>query len=83
MNTAKVIVLIFYAGCIFAWSMNIWGDWAEKVYEKKRAGEITWFWLSVFGIDKTRENCTRFLKGVSWAGIILSTFGVLLILLFG
>ena len=81
MNTAKMILLICYAVCIFAWSKNIWGDWAEKAYEK--TSEITWFWLSVFGIEKTRENCIRFLKVVSWSGIVLSTFVVLIILLFG
>ena len=83
MSTAKVILLIFYAGCIFAWSMSLWGCWAERVYEKNRESKFAWFWLSMFGAEKTRENCIRFLKGVSWAGIVLSTFVVLAILLFG
>jgi hypothetical protein len=42
---------------------------------------MSWFWLRRFGVATTRENCVRFSKGVSVAGMVLVTVGAVLVAL--
>jgi len=81
MKTSKVIALIFWLVASGLWSMNIWGGWAERFYEKQKNNYWTWYWLRLFKIELTERNCILFIKGISLAGIILSTMGLLVILL--
>jgi len=71
MDTTQVILLMLVLAVIGAWAMNIWGGWAERVYEKQKDSAVSWYWLRLMGITISRENCVRFTKIVSTLGIVL------------
>ena len=73
MTADKVYLALFWAAATGLWSMTVWGHWAERTYEKGRERAYMWFWLRVLGIPQTKENCIRFLKGTSLAGMVLLT----------
>ena len=75
-----IFLICLWVICVSLWSMSIWGGWAEKYWESNRTSNYSWFWLDTFHIEKTKENCVKFLKSVSWAGIIILTLSSLLIL---
>ncbi len=75
--------VVFYSACVFVWAMNIWGGWAEAVYEKNKDSNFMWFWLLVFGVAKTRKNCVKFLKGLSCVGMFYFTLAIMLFFLQG
>jgi hypothetical protein len=75
------VILLFWATLMGLWSMSVWGGWAERHYERAGESSLSWFWLRRCGVATTKENCLRFLKGVSLAGMILLTLGVVVILL--
>lgn len=77
----KTIPIVVYVICIFLWSKVIWGNWAERVYEKNKDNQLTWYWLRLFKVAQTKENCIKFLKIISWAGIIIITLFTILIFL--
>jgi len=82
MKTDNIIVIVFWIICVGCFSMSIWGRWADKLYEKTKDNKWTWFWLHEFNVPTTRENCIRFVKGVSIFGLILmTTFALVVILL--
>jgi len=76
MSTAHIALLGFWAFAMILWSRSVWGPWAERVYDRVGPESITWYWLRIFGLPRTRDNCIRFLKVVSLAGMILLTLGV-------
>lgn len=80
---AKVYTVVFWAGLMTAWSMSVWGGWAERTYERAGDRSPMWFWLYVLGIPRNRHNCVHFLKGVSIFGMGLATVMVLVILIWG
>jgi hypothetical protein len=63
-------------------SMSIWGDWAEKLYERNKKSYWTWYWLRFFKIPITRDNCIRFTKNASAFSFIVLTLGAILALMF-
>jgi hypothetical protein len=73
MTADKVYLALFWAAAMGLWSMTVWGHWAEWTYEKGRERAYMWFWLRLLGIPQTKENCIRFLKGTSLAGMVLLT----------
>jgi len=51
MNTVHLVLIFLGAVAITAWAMNIWGGWAEKIYEASKDATIPWFWLRVVGVE--------------------------------
>jgi hypothetical protein len=82
MRTDKLYLMLFWAAMMGLWSMSLWGHWAERTYDKGRDHGYMWLWLRVLGIPQTRENCVRFLKATSLAGMGLLTLvtGVVILL---
>jgi hypothetical protein len=76
MGTTQVILLVLALATIGAWAMNVWGGWAEKVYEKQKDSALSWYWLRLMGITTSRKNCVRFIKIVSTLGIVLLSIGL-------
>ena len=83
MREDKLYLLLFWAGAMGLWSMSVWGGWAEKTYENHPEDGFRWYWLRVFGIPRTRQNCVRFLKGASFFGMALLTIMTGAFLLWG
>jgi hypothetical protein len=83
MGTDKIALLAVWAVAMGIWSMNVWGGWAEQFYERQQHRSTPWYWLRTFGVPTSRENCIRFIKGVSLAGMVLSTLGMAIGLGFG
>jgi len=71
MESEKIILIVFWGIVLILWFMNIWGGWAESEYERIGEESLAWYWLKVFKISINRENCVRFIKGISWFGIIV------------
>jgi hypothetical protein len=63
--------------------MSVWGGWAERTYEKGRERAYMWFWLRILGIPQTKENCIRFVKGTSLAGMVVLTLTTAVVVLLG
>ena len=76
MDTTQIILLVLALAAICAWAMNIWGGWAERVYEKQKDSAFSWYWLRLMGITISRENCVRFVKIVSTLGVALLSIGL-------
>ncbi len=81
--TNNLVLIVFDAGVIALWAMVIWGGWAEKAYVKTKNSEFTWYWLTMFGVEKSQDNCVRFIKSVSAFGIVLLAVATLLLMRFG
>jgi hypothetical protein len=75
MNKTFIICLLIIASAIF--SMNIWGGWAEQIYEKKKNDYFIWYWIRFFKKPTNRENCLAFIKGVCSIGLVFSAVGVI------
>ena len=73
MSPAKIAVLVLWACAMALWSMSVWGSWAAHVYEKVGPSSYIWYWLRLFRVPPTRNNCIRFLKTVSLSGMALFT----------
>jgi hypothetical protein len=81
MEIKKIIIIIFWLAVSGLWVTNIWGGWAEKLYQKKKNEGYIWYWLRFFHIERTERNCILFIKSASMAGLILLTIGTLIALL--
>ena len=75
------ILIAFWVICVAVLLMNIWGGWAEQFYENNKASKYSWYWLDKFRVEKTKDNCVKFLKIISWVGIIVITLSSILFLL--
>ena len=80
MESEKLILIIFWGIVTFLWLMNIWGGWAERTYQRIGENSSAWFLLKAFNVSISRENCVRFIKGVSWFGIVIVS-GISMIIL--
>jgi hypothetical protein len=69
---AQTGLIVGYIICLFLWSIAMLEGWAERVYEQRKNKKFTWYWLRLFNIAETRENCIRFVKIISWIGMLLS-----------
>ncbi len=81
MSSIHVISLLFWGATTLLWSMSVWGSWAGRLFEQVGPESIAWYWLRVFDVPRTRENCVHFVTIVSLVGIVLISVGVTLILL--
>ena len=80
METEKIVLILFWGIVTILWLMNIWGGWAEGTYDKIGNNSSTWYWLKIFNISINRANCVRFIKVVSWVGIIIiSTLNLIIL----
>ena len=78
MSTSEFIVISGLSGAaILLWAMVVWGGWAERVYERHKGSRWPWFWLRIAGAEPSRKSCVRFLKAVSFLGMVLVSIGVL------
>ena len=77
MNTEAVLLAVWSVFFISLFATSIWRGWAHDVYEKSKDSRWTWYWLDLFGVPRTRDNCVRFLNGCSWAGIGLLVVGTI------
>jgi hypothetical protein len=67
----KGILVLASLMAIVAWVMNIWGDWAERTYERTKGSATVWYWFRKFNVPMTQENCTKFIKSISSVGLAL------------
>src|SRR5437764_15148073 len=60
MNSDQIVlvVLAMFWLVLFIFSRRF--RWDERTYEQFKDSRIIWFWLDVFSVPKTRENCLRF-----------------------
>jgi len=70
MNADKMVLLVFalFWFALFIVSRRL--RWDERAYEQFKDSRIIWFWLDVFSVPKTRENCLRFQLAV-WIAMLL------------
>lgn len=68
MTNERVGLLVFWAAAMVLWSMTVWGGWGERVYERKKDSKWVWFWLRLFRVETSRQNCVRLIKGCSLLG---------------
>ena len=78
MKIEYLFLIIFCFAAISAWSMTIWGGWAEKYCTSQIESSTAWFWFRVFKIDASIKNRVRFIKIVSGLGIALILLGTIL-----
>jgi len=83
MSAERICLTLLWAAAMGLWSMSVWGGWAERTYEKSHGHGYMWYWLRVFGVPQTRDNCVRFMKGTSLAGMVLLTLMTGVVLLLG
>ena len=81
--TVKVCLVVFWAVCMALWGMSVWGRWADSMYERQPVGSPIWYWLRVSGAPHTRQNCVRFIKRTSIAGMVCVTLAVGATLIWG
>ena len=79
--TTRIAGAVLWAVLMGLWSMNVWGGWAEKHYERAGRASLSWYWLRLFGVPASRDNCVRFSKASSLVGMTLVTIGVVALLL--
>ena len=60
MNSDQIVlvVLAMFWLVLFIFSRRF--RWDQRAYEQFKDSRIIWFWLDVFRVPKTRENCLRF-----------------------
>ena len=82
METIEIVLIIFWIIFAALFSMAIWGGWTERAFEKEKDSYWPWYWLRLFGVPLTRENCIRFVKVISIFGLALVTFATVLAFFF-
>lgn len=70
--TAICMLAIGSVAVGYGWVKNIWGQGAEKTYERMKKSGNTWVVLKFLNIEPTRENCIRFLKIASAVGLFVA-----------
>jgi len=77
MNTDKIVLVVFalFWFALFILSRRL--RWDERAYQQFKDSCIMWFWLDVFSVPRTRENCLRFQFPV-WIAllVLLSVFTI-------
>jgi hypothetical protein len=81
MSATHLLVLLFWAATALLWAGSVWGSWAVRLYEHTGPDSFTWYWLRVFNVPRTRDNCVRFVRVVSLVGIGLVSVATTIILL--
>ena len=75
-------ILIFYSFLVISiFSLNFHEKWTNRVYEKLKNQNSTWFWFEKFKIKKTKDNYIKFLKGLSKIVIFIMIVNIFTVLL--
>lgn len=82
MRIDKVIGLASAVILIAAWLWSIRTNQGARRFDRLGPDASTWYWLRVFEVPVTRENCSRFMATVSWFGIAVVAVGTLVLLAF-
>jgi hypothetical protein len=77
MNADKIVLAVFALFWFALFIVSRRFRWDERAYEQFKDSRIMWFWLDVFSVPKTRENCLRFSFAV-WIAmlVLLSVFTI-------
>jgi hypothetical protein len=77
MNGDKIALLVFAMFWFALFILSRRFRWDERSYEQFKDSRIIWFWLDLFSVPKTRENCLRFSFAV-WIAVLvlLSVFTI-------
>jgi hypothetical protein len=65
------MVTIGSAAAGVGWVTNLWGNGSERTYERMQRSGSRWVVLRALKIERTRENCIKFLKIASAVGLFL------------
>jgi hypothetical protein len=57
--TDRVVLIMFSLFWFALFILSRCFRWDELVYEQLKNSRVMWFWLDVFSVPKTRENCLR------------------------
>ncbi len=77
MGTSEYIVMsALSAAAILLWAMSVWGGWADRYCERYKESHWSWSWLRLAGVDLSRKNRVRFVRTLSFLGIVLVSIGV-------
>lgn len=70
-NDATIIVLLSLgsAAAGVGWAINIFGKGSERTYERMQKAGNSWPILRALKIERTPENCIRFLRVASAIGL--------------
>lgn len=83
MRTDKLIMLVFAAGVVGAFIWSIRTEQGVRLFDRAGASAPAWYWLRLFRVPVTRENCGRFADRASWLGIVLVTVSAAVVIAFG
>jgi hypothetical protein len=83
MRLDKLVMLIFAITAFALWVASRRFSWAERTYERTGTYSFAWFWLDTFHVEKTREHCIRFLRGVWTVALFLIALGTVVVLIWG
>lgn len=72
--TDKVYMMLCFLMAIGSLSINMWGGWAGKTYDKTKNKKRLGFWLRFFGKAETKENYLKMLR-------VTSAFGILVVMI--
>lgn len=77
MNSDKIALVVFAMFWFALFILSRRFRWDERAYEQFKDSRIIWFWLDVFNVPKTHENCVRFSFAV-WIAmlVLLSVFTI-------
>jgi len=83
MNGDKIGLVVFAMLWFVLFILSRRFHWDELVYAQFKDSRVMWFWLDVFGVPKTRENCLRFSFAVWIAMLVLLSVFTIAALRFG
>jgi hypothetical protein len=83
MNADKIVLVVLALFWFMLFIVSRRFRWEERAYEQFKGSRIMWFWLDVFSVPKTRENCLRFQFAVWVALLILLSVGTFAALRYG
>jgi len=63
--TEKILIIAFCLIISILFSLNFNSKWNDKIFEKVRNRNLTWYWFRVFKIKETKENYIRMQKALS------------------
>jgi len=63
--TEKILIIAFCLIMSILFSLNFNSKWNDKIFEKVRNRNLTWYWFRVFKIKETKENYIRMQKALS------------------
>jgi len=83
MRLDKVLLVLAWVSLVGYAVSSLWRKHSIAAYERYPPESIHWFWLRVFDLPHTRENCLRLHNVARWLMIFLTTVGTLAVLMWG